>query len=319
MNPMRPEPTAAEAIRLMLNDDIEAGLALYRRVLRVEDLPDSPVGIHLVFLRNAGKIEAEDRLLELALERGADIAVKAGGLGAEPGEAASEYEALIARGLANSRMVYQYLRVLAELARWDDLHQMFGRGTLLRQVLLDHSASSTGGSSAAVAALIRKMESRAEHQEAVQSVRRMRMLKEFATLEHPAAKALMLAISIEVRRYLADWRSANHPLARLVPQDIEIDAWCLISHTVGYTVPHIHPRAWATGVFYPVELEAGSGGDLVIGRPEGAAGSDEDWETTRVRPQSGLLVLMPSYFTHWTERLLQPGLRMSVAFDVCRT
>jgi hypothetical protein len=316
---MPAEPNAAEALALLLRGEIEEGIALYRECLKgAGRLPDSPVGIHLLFLERAGQVKAANRLCDIAVEHGANLALKAGGFGAEPSEAAAEYEALFARGITNSRMVFEYLRVLAELGRWADLRRMLDLARLLRLARLElpDSDGTSGGHAAAVESLLRELEPEAEEQESVQSVRKMRMLRGFSTLQHPAAQALMIAISSKVRDYIAEWRSSDHPLADLVPQHFEIDAWGLISRGEGYNTRHIHPKGWVTGVYYPAAVEAGAGGELLIGRPDGAAGSDEDWGSVRVRPEAGLLVLMPSYYTHWTVPLDRSGRRTSIAFDV---
>jgi hypothetical protein len=163
--------------------------------------------------------------------------------------------------------------------------------------------------------MLLEREAEADLQQAVQSVRNMRLLPDVDSLPDPAATRLIDAISRESRIYLRDWAASEHPLAKLVPTTVDIQAWGLISRGDGYTVPHIHAHGWATGVFYPARPE-GNGGELMIGRLEDAGGSDADWHTTRVRPNTGLLILIPSYYTHWTARLDGPGLRTSVAFDV---
>jgi hypothetical protein len=94
----------------------------------------------------------------------------------------------------------------------------------------------------------------------------------------------------------------------------------MISHGDGYNVPHIHPKGWITGVLYiagPNRAEAGnsSPGALRVGSPPSVVGS-AGWPDITVAPAPGTLVLMPSYYTHWTVPLGRPGLRIAIAFDV---
>ena len=314
----RADANAAEALALLLRGEVEDGIALYRESLKVDHLPRTPVGIHLLFLERSGQTEAAARLLDLALEQGADLAARAAGFGEEPSDRAAEYEELFARGIANSRMIFEYLKVLARVDRYDDVRRMLDVERLLRKVRLDlPDPSGTNESLAsAIAVLLEELEPESERQDSAQSVRNMRMIRKFSALEHPAARAWMKAISDEVRHYIANWRASDHPLAGLVPQHFQIDAWGLISRGEGYNTRHIHHKGWATGVYYPIAVDGDPGGELVIGRPEGAAGTDADWGDSRIRPEAGLLILMPSYFTHWTVPLNRPGLRMSIAFDV---
>ena len=159
------------------------------------------------------------------------------------------------------------------------------------------------------------LEEKAEMRESVKSVRHMRYASGLEHLDHPVARRLIAQISTETGEYLKRWRRSDHPLARFVPQGFVIQAWGLISRGGGYNTPHIHNQGWVTGVFYPRSVDM-EGGELVIGCARNAAGSDCDGGETRVKPKAGLLVLMPSFYTHWTVPLDGSGLRTSVAFDV---
>lgn len=43
--------------------------------------------------------------------------------------------------------------------------------------------------------------------------------------------------------------------------------------------------------------------------------SPAGWPDAKIRPEADLLVIMPSWYVHWTEPLERPGLRLSVAID----
>src|SRR5687768_1869320 len=250
---------AKEAIALLLRGDVEAGIDLYRKCFKVDRLPHTPVGVHLLFLERAGQMEAMARLLELAIAQGASVAVRAGALGAEPSEAAAEYEGLFARGIINSRMIFEYLRILAALGRSEELRRILDVDRLLRSVQLDLPADigATGNLAAAVAALLEELKLQSKRRISGRAVRQMTMLKKFSALQHPAAKTLMDALSMEVAIYLADWSSSDHPFANLVASGFEIEAWGLISQEAGYVTPHIHAKGWATGVYYPTGVYPG--------------------------------------------------------------
>ena len=301
--------SADQAIAAILRRD-EDGFALYEKALRDAELATVPAGLHLGMLRQADRHDDARRLAELALRYGADLAPRAGSfLGAPPDVAAAEYEALIERGEVNARMIYRYLLALARLGRWAKHARILAAESLFRIVTIDEAIA------VAADALLLEVEEQAQLQESAQSVRNMRMKSDLEHLGHPAAQDLLEEISEQTASYLADWRASDHPLSHLVPEDFDVLAWGLISRGEGYNVPHIHGEGWATGVFYPRSAE-GDGGELVVGRPEGAPGSDSDWGARTIKPQAGILLLFPSYYTHWTIPLNRPGLRTSVAFDV---
>jgi hypothetical protein len=306
------EPANANAAFIViLRGEVEQGFADYESGLKGDYLPDVPAGLHVGMLEQAGRVDEARRLTSLALRCGADLSCRAGPFGADPSEAAKEYEALFERGLVNSRMIYKYLKLLAEQGRMEEHARILAPEQLFDTAILDVRLAE------AVDAMLLDLEQQAEQQEAVQSVRKMGMLGGLAKLDHPAAKDLIAQIDARTAEYLKRWRASNHPFGRFVSEQFELQAWGLISRGEGYNIPHIHAVGWATGVFYPRSI-LGSGGELVIGRPKDAAGSDRDWGARRLKPQAGLLVLMPSFYTHWTIPLDRPGLRTSVAFDVVR-
>ena len=109
-------------------------------------------------------------------------------------------------------------------------------------------------------------------------------------------------------------------ISRWLPRTIRVAPWATVSHGDGYNVPHIHVEGWITGILYvagPDRVDAGdsSPGALRIGPPPGV-GESAGWPKITVAPAPGTLVLMPSYYTHWTVPLDRPGLRVAIAFDV---
>ena len=304
-----------KAITLLLRGDLEGGFSLYRACLAGGRVADQPIGAHLILLQQAGHDETARRLLKLALHHGVNVAARAGWFSSER-EAAAEYEQLFAQGIANSRMVSEHLRVLAKLGRFTEIRDIIDPDQCLRMVQLKSRHSSVAGLAAAVEQLLIELEPTAEKLEAVKSVRKMRKVKHLSELDDHRSVKLTNALNYQAERYLNDWRRSHHPLAHLVPTRWRLHAWGLISRGDGYNMPHFHHKGWATGVYYPTTLEDGEGGELFIGRPAGVPGNDSDWGAMRIRPRAGLLVLMPSYYMHWTVPLERPGLRASVAFDL---
>jgi hypothetical protein len=295
-------PIVAEGLRLCLAGDESAGLARYRSVAFPQHFAHLPLGLHIDMLREGGRDEAADALTAITLGGGGDLAWKAARAGVSDADRAAEYARFFAAGLGNPHMVDRYLRALTRLGRTDDVAAIFDPARLLHTVKVDVG-------DAAQALLDREAEGRESER---QSVYKMRMLRGLNRI--PEFDALLAACRAETAAYTARWAASGHPLARLVPNDFEIRAWGLISRGEGYNSRHQHPVGWATGVYYPIGLpEAIGGGSLCVGgwRDPAPAG----WPTAKIRPEAGLLVLMPSYYVHWTEPLGAPGLRLSVAFD----
>ncbi len=120
------------------------------------------------------------------------------------------------------------------------------------------------------------------------------------------------------------WRSLadipGHPFSSSRPAAGFFNMWCVVLQRGGHQIPHIHPEAWLSGVYYPQLPEAVRTGDgpdawLEFGVPDRGFPSRLEPRVLRVRPKEGLLVLFPSYFYHRTIPFDAGGTRISVAFD----
>jgi uncharacterized protein (TIGR02466 family) len=140
----------------------------------------------------------------------------------------------------------------------------------------------------------------------------------------PACRALAGEIRTQVNRYIANLPpETSHPFVASQPAEFRIEAWAVVSGAESHHRPHVHPRAWASGVYYVVcpaiSREASSErGWLRIGPPaEYGSISDQDgWQTRMVAPEPGTLVLMPAYFFHDTSPMGVDQERICIAFDV---
>jgi hypothetical protein len=303
------EPAAGfqQALARLVGGDIKGGLAHYARGLRRKTGPRPPVGSHIAFLERARSAPAAAALRQVALRRGLDIAAA--------DASAEDYEALFRRGFGNAPMVCAYLSALAALGREEAIAAIVDVPRLLRRVRLDLRAPDGRELAPAVQRGLIEREEEGTYQESVQSIRKMRKLDQLQRIDEPAFAALAVALRREAQAYLADWAESDHVLAPLVARRFRLKAWGLISRGEGFNVPHIHHKGWATGIYYPVAAPEGGGGELRIGPPPGLAGSG-GWPDVTIRPEPGLLVLIPSYYTHWTLPLSGPGVRTSVAFDL---
>jgi len=298
---------AREALALMLRGDAAAGLALYEQCLR--SVTNLPAGRHIELLERAGKAETAAALRDLNLAHGINIARVGMGLDGTPIDPIAEYDALFAQGMVNPRMVRDFTIALSQREQPDRVAALLDPDRLLRIVYLDPALAP------AARDFLLAEEPRAELREAEVSGRQMRRIDGLE--KKPALAALFTALLEETERYIADWAASDHPLASQGPSRIALHSWGQISRGTGFHVAHVHYRGWATGVFYPVDPEQ-PGGELCVGRPANIAEDARGWPEAKIRPQAGMLILMPSFYTHWTAPLAQPGLRMAIAFDALR-
>lgn len=306
------EPRLRSALAQLLAGEIEPGLATYLELLREGHAAAMPVGNHLELLERAGCGEAAEALRRLTLERGGILARKGSAIGGEAIDPVAEYEALFARGLVNARMVQDYAVALSRRGDASRVAALFDPERLLRIVRIDPALGPP------TRALLLREAGPGDYREADLSVKRMWQVDGLETRGDPAP-ALLAALAAEAERYRADWAATDHPLAAQVPARNRIKYWGLISRGEGFNTPHIHHRGWATGVYYPSAIEGagrGEAGALRIGPPPWLDGAPAGWPEVRIDPEADMLVLMPSFYTHWTVPLGGAGLRLSIAFDL---
>jgi hypothetical protein len=140
----------------------------------------------------------------------------------------------------------------------------------------------------------------------------------------PTASAWLQAVRREVDRYIAALPEASdHPFPKSRPPEYVLSAWGIVSDGASYHAPHIHVRAWLSGVFYVVRPQVSRDADrrcgwLEVGPPEEIYGvsTTDGWGARTIAPEPGRLVLMPGYFFHGTHPTGVDEERICIAFDV---
>ena len=146
----------------------------------------------------------------------------------------------------------------------------------------------------------------------------------------PSAEGPMLALEQTIRGAVEDYMEAlppspEHPFVSGRPKQWTLAAWAVVLEAQGHQIPHIHPSAWLSGVYYVelpnvVRTQGGKRwGWLEFGRPDENIPLRLDPEVKLFQPREGLMVLFPSYFFHRTIPFEASGRRISIAFDVMRT
>jgi len=139
----------------------------------------------------------------------------------------------------------------------------------------------------------------------------------------PAVAALGLLIREAVSDYAKDLRcDADHPVAAGKLDRWRLQSWAVVMDTKGHQLPHIHPAAWLSGVYYvkvpvpetpPKDAHAGW---IEFGRPQRNMHTKAEPEVRLYQPKEGLMIVFPSYLYHMTIPIETKEQRISIAFDV---
>ncbi len=114
----------------------------------------------------------------------------------------------------------------------------------------------------------------------------------------------------------------GHPFVARRPKNWTLSVWGVVMQSAGHQIPHIHPAAWLSGVYYPRlpdivgARDGGKAGWIEFGRPPEHFHNAATPETLPVQPEAGMMVLFPSYFYHHTVPFEAAGTRISIAFDL---
>ena len=142
-------------------------------------------------------------------------------------------------------------------------------------------------------------------------------------------QALVNAVSLAASAYAKQLGESHpaQPVAKYRPRAVFLRMWCVVLERGGHQIPHIHPEAWLSGVYYPQlpadmsrananAVDRATPGALEFGAPDAPFPSRMTPPIFVVEPEAGRLVLFPSYFYHRTLPFEAAGTRVSIAFDV---
>lgn len=135
----------------------------------------------------------------------------------------------------------------------------------------------------------------------------------------PEVGAFRDALDAGLRTVIAELRKdfAGHPVMAWGSDRWTLRMWGTVLGAGGHQLPHLHPLAWLSGVYY-VDVPPGLGTDgaLEFGEPPPRITARVEPERRRVVAAPGRLVVFPSWFWHRTLPFSQAGERISLAFDV---
>lgn len=142
-------------------------------------------------------------------------------------------------------------------------------------------------------------------------------------LEHAALARLESDLERAVANFVAA-RATLEPWSRARPSSVALHSWAVVLAGDGFQVPHLHPDAWVSGVYYVAIPEPVLGpatphaGELEFGRTDPELCFVQPRSFRYVKPKPGRLVLFPSWLYHSTVPHGASGLRISLAFDCVR-
>jgi hypothetical protein len=126
---------------------------------------------------------------------------------------------------------------------------------------------------------------------------------------------------------VADWIAAlpdepDHAFLAAKPERFRLGGWSVVSGAASHHISHIHPQCWANLVIYaqtPPVIHASRGhqGWLRLGPPaewglDERHGLPDVW----IEPRPGMVVIMPSYFSHESIPLGVDGRRVCAAIQI---
>ncbi|MFT7669269.1 MAG: Tfp pilus assembly protein PilF [Planctomycetota bacterium] len=116
-------------------------------------------------------------------------------------------------------------------------------------------------------------------------------------------------------------QGTDHPFMGVRPKEFNLSMWATILGSEGHQVPHIHPVAWTSGVYYaqvPNEIQPDDdkhAGWIEFGQVPDQYKLKQAMPVKLKAPKVGTLVLFPSFVYHRTIPFVSDTQRISIAFD----
>jgi tetratricopeptide (TPR) repeat protein len=138
--------------------------------------------------------------------------------------------------------------------------------------------------------------------------------------EKPSIRALFQAFDTPIRDYIARMGKGDDPLRRRNTGAYHFNgSWSVRLRTDGFHHNHVHPRGWISSACYielPDAMRRADSREGVLAFAEpGILTTPALPAQHEVRPETGMLVLVPSYFWHGTVPFSGDRTRLTVAFD----
>jgi uncharacterized protein (TIGR02466 family) len=137
--------------------------------------------------------------------------------------------------------------------------------------------------------------------------------------DDPVIRAFFQAVDGPIRRHIEALGPGVDPLRSRNSADYRIEgAWSVRLRPGGFHADHLHGQGWLSSACYialPKAIEQDKQGWLRFGRPGVPTRPDLPGQAY-VKPESGALVLFPSYMWHGTEPFAGDEPRLTIAFDV---
>lgn len=319
-------------IALHQSGDLQGAEEAYRQALAI-DAEDVDTWMNLgITLQDRGRLDDAISAYEEAGSRDPGLAaprhrLAEALLAAErPEQALQEAERANALDPGDPTGVALRIAALQAIGRGAEAEELLGLNTLIRAVDLEPPPAYPDVRSFNDALAAHVLEHPTlSYEPTGHATRRGRHTRDLLVGEKGPVAHLETQVLAAVDAYLEALQvDAGHPFPGPVPEPHRLTMWAVVMEAEGHQLPHIHPAAWLSGVYY-VELPEtlGRGGEDVSGWIEFGLAPDElrpesDMPNRLLRPAEGRIFLFPSYLYHQTVPFPGDHRRISIAFDLLR-
>lgn len=224
----------------------------------------------------------------------------------------------------NRRMISSKIAALHELGRRDEAHALLGMDRFMRPVEIAVPAghADLNAFNAALAEEVRNHPTLV-FEKSGHATKFGGHTGDILINPGPAVAALESAIRAAVADFFREVPSdVTHPWFAAKPAKWKLQSWAVVMDMQGHQMPHIHPAAWLSGVYY-VKIPVADppsrdpqAGWIEFGRPQDNMFATAEPELKLCQPKEGLMILFPSYLFHRTIPIETKEQRISIAFDV---
>lgn len=211
---------------------------------------------------------------------------------------------------------------LWHLGKLDEWKELMSAKLWSQSQRLHTSAKQNNSYNIELMAALNKLEKNRDPQ--VHSTRGGMRTNSFENIDSEILQDLTNKLATVAQKQLLEYRERKNPVFdRELPTEFELRAWAVFLEPGGQQIPHMHPSAMLSGVYYvqaPCSAESlnacAPDGYLELchrehyGPPDPA---NDDFKL--VAPEPGTLAVFPSYLWHATIPFKSPDVRVSIGFD----